>query len=142
MAIKGASPLVMVVEDHDDARKFLIEFLILEGYRVVEVTNGLEAVDIIGRKCPSAILMDLNMPIMDGLTASEHVQKYRRLFGNKLPVIALTAYHSDGMKEAAIRAGCDAYLTKPLDMRVLKATLEDLISDADSRPSKALRAVD
>jgi CheY-like chemotaxis protein len=132
----------MVVEDHDDARKFLIEFLILEGYRVVEVTNGREAVDIIGRKCPSAILMDLNMPIMDGLTASEHVQSYRRLFGDKLPVIALTAYHSDGMKEAAMRAGCDAYLTKPLDMIVLKATLENLIAEADSRPARSLRAAE
>jgi two-component system, cell cycle response regulator DivK len=119
---------VLVVEDKDDARGFLTKYLVLEGYKVLEAQNGLEAVEMVKRKCPDAILMDLNLPQVDGLSAAEQLSHYKGIAG-QVPIIAITAHDTDGMEAAALRSGCDAYLKKPLDLTELSRVLNELLSD-------------
>jgi two-component system, cell cycle response regulator DivK len=105
---------VLVVDDYDDGRHMLRLMLETKGFRVSEATNGEEAVESVRRECPDLILMDLNMPRMDGLTAARKIRECKELCRD-VPMVAVTAYHTYGMKEAAEEAGCDAYVAKPID---------------------------
>ena len=96
------------------------------GYRVVEAANGQEAVELTGQDCPDLILMDLNMPLMDGLEATEQIRECRGLCSDVV-ILAITAHDTYGMKEAAIAAGCDGYLTKPIDFKNLEKILDRLL---------------
>jgi two-component system cell cycle response regulator DivK len=118
----------MVVEDSDDTRNILMEFLVLKGCRVIEADNGKEAVTLIRRKCPDLILMDLRMPLMDGLTATTQIRRYRDTC-SKVPIIAITAHDGEGTKESALEAGCDEYLTKPIDFPLLEKMMHDILDN-------------
>ena len=120
------NPTVMVVEDSDDTRAILVEFLVLKGCRVVEADNGKEAVAFIRRKCPNLILMDLHLPLMDGLAATAQIRQYRDSC-HDVPIVALTAYDGSGVKESALEAGCSDYLTKPIDFERLEETIRRLL---------------
>jgi CheY-like chemotaxis protein len=114
---------VLVVDDFDDARLTLRRLLERRDYRVVEARNGQEAVELVRQSCPDLILLDLNMPQMDGLEAAKQIRACRDLCA-KVPIVALTAYDTYGMKEAAIEAGCDDYLTRPIDFEQLDRVLQ------------------
>jgi CheY-like chemotaxis protein len=114
---------VLVVDDFDDARLTLRRMLERRDYRVEEARNGQEAVELVRRSCPDLILLDLNMPQMDGLEAAKQIRACRDLCA-KVPIVALTAYDTYGMKEAAIEAGCDDYLTRPIDFEQLDRVLQ------------------
>jgi CheY-like chemotaxis protein len=110
-----ANPTVVVVEDSDDYRLVIRNFLESKGYNVVEASDGREAVDAVERNRPDLILIDLNLPVLDGLAATEAIRACcatRR----ETPVIALTAYDTYGIREAALEVGCSEYLVKPLDL--------------------------
>src|SRR5215204_415025 len=118
----GSIPTVLVVEDNDDTRAIICLELGRYGYLVVEAWNGREAIELARHGCPDLILMDLNLPSVDGLTAAQAI---RRL-GKKcaaVPIIAITAYDTYGIEKAALDAGCDAYLRKPLDFPSLEKTV-------------------
>ena len=117
---------VMVVEDSDDIRIMLRRSLELSGYRVIEAVNGQQAVEMVRQNCPDLILMDLNMPLMDGLAATEQIRQCREVCEN-VPILAMTAYDTYGMKEAALEAGCDGYLTKPLDFDRLEKIISRIL---------------
>jgi CheY-like chemotaxis protein len=117
---------VLVVDDYDDGRLLLKRLLESKGFRVTEATNGEEAVESVRRECPDLILMDLNMPRMDGLTAARKIRECRELCSD-VPMVAVTAYHTYGMKEAAEEAGCDAYIAKPIDQAQFERTLRRLL---------------
>jgi CheY-like chemotaxis protein len=119
-------PKVLVVDDYDDGRLLLRRLLESKGFRVSEASNGEEAVESVRRECPDLILMDLNMPRMDGLTAARKIRECRELCGG-VPMVAVTAYHTYGMKEAAEEAGCDAYVAKPIDEAQFERTLRRLL---------------
>jgi CheY-like chemotaxis protein len=119
-------PLILVVDDYDDGRFMVRRLLESKGCRVAEATNGEEAVESVQRECPDLILMDLNMPRMDGLTAARKIRECRDLCAG-VPMVAVTAYHTYGMKEAAEEAGCDAYLAKPIDEAQFHRTLRRLL---------------
>ena len=121
-----ASLTVLVVDDFADSREVLRRLLELHGYRVAEATDGVQAVEAARAYCPDLILMDLNMPRMDGLTAAQHIRAVKGLCEG-VPIIAVTAYDTYGMREAALDAGCDDYLTKPLDPRELDTVLRRLL---------------
>jgi CheY-like chemotaxis protein len=112
----------MVVEDFDDTRTMLKSLLEMSGYCVVEAANGREAVAMVQRKCPDLILMDLNMPELDGFAATEQIRRCRD-YCKKVPIVAVSALDTFGIKEAAYDAGCNEYLTKPIDFD----QLEDLV---------------
>lgn len=97
----------------------------LKGYRVYEASDGQEALEMAQRHRPSLIVMDLNMPVLDGLEA---VKNLRELEGSsqQIPIVAITAYDVPGMEEAALETGCNKYLSKPLDLSELDRTLKSL----------------
>ncbi len=116
---------ILVVEDSKDTRDVLSFSLMRNGYKVVTAVNGDEAVDVALRERPDLILMDLNMPLMDGLTATEQIRGHEEL--RKVPVLAVTAYDTYGMKEAALEAGCNGYIKKPIDFKRLDNILRRIL---------------
>jgi two-component system cell cycle response regulator DivK len=122
---KILTPTVLVVEDDKDTRITLRLNLLMRGYRVVEATNGQEAVGLAHRACPDLILMDLGLPLMDGLAATRLIRAMTKLC--KVPIVAITAYDAFGMKEAALEAGCDEYIVKPIDFDRLDDLLRSLL---------------
>lgn len=119
---------VLVAEDSADTRAVLLRVLASDGYRVVEAADGREAVEMAQRECPDLVLMDLNMPIMDGLAATERIRELKDRCGD-VPVVAITAFDTYGMKEAATEAGCNAYLIKPLALDELESVVAALLVD-------------
>ena len=118
---------VMVVEDSADTRRVLSLSLLEQGYRVITAANGREAVEMSRRQCPDLILMDLNLPLMDGLAAVEQI---RGSGGpcKDVPILAVTAYDTYGMEDAALEVGCDAYIRKPLDFEQLHDTVAQMLN--------------
>lgn len=119
---------VLVAEDSVDTRAVLRRVLAYDGYRVVEAADGREAVEVAMCEHPDLVVMDLNMPVMDGLAAVERIRELRGRCGN-VPVVAVTAFDTYGMREAALEAGCNAYLLKPLVLDELESTVAALLAD-------------
>jgi CheY-like chemotaxis protein len=105
------SPLVLVVEDYQDAREMYTEYLRYAGFRVAEASNGYEAVEKASALLPDIILMDLALPRMDGWEATRRLKRDERT--RHIPVVALTGHALSGHAESASQAGCDAFVTKP-----------------------------
>ena len=118
-------PTVLVAEDSTDTRIMLKRAFELKGYRVFEAEDGKQALDLARRYHPSLIVVDLNMPVLDGL---ETIKKFRTLEdeGDHTPIVAITAYDVYGMEEAAKENGSNIYLTKPLDLDELDRALKGL----------------
>ncbi len=110
-ADEAARPLVLVVDDFVDAREMYAEYFAFSGFRVVEASNGAEAVQKALELTPHVVLMDLSMPGMDGWEATRRLKADRRT--KDIPVIALTGHALTGFSESAKQAGCDAFVTKP-----------------------------
>jgi len=104
-------PLILVVDDYQDAREMYAEYLQFSGFRVAEARNGNEAVDQAFALKPDLILMDLSLPGMDGWTATRTLKTNIRT--SAIPVIALTGNARSDASIAAREAGCDAFLSKP-----------------------------
>jgi two-component system, cell cycle response regulator DivK len=83
------------------------------GFRVLEARNGAEGVDIAARERPNIVLMDIGLPVMDGIEATRRIREHEEM--RDLLVVALTAHHETEYRANALAAGCDAYLTKPVD---------------------------
>ena len=97
----------------------------LKGYRVFEAEDGQQALNIARSYRPSLLVIDLNMPVLDGL---ETIRSFRKLEGegDHTPIVAITAYDVYGMEEAVLQTGSNAYLTKPLDLEELDRALKGL----------------
>ncbi len=102
---------VLVVEDDPDNRKIITRVLELEGYAVVEATDGEGAIAAARRERPDLIIMDLALPGTDGWEATRRLKADPELA--RIPVVALSAYAMKGDEESALAAGCDHYLAKP-----------------------------
>ena len=127
MALKETTTLtVLVADDFADTRAVLRRMLEAHDCRVVEAADGLEAVEVARRACPNLILMDLNMPQLDGLAAAEQIRECKEL-SRGITILAITAFDTYGMREAALEAGCDDYLTKPIDADDLDKVLDRLL---------------
>jgi two-component system cell cycle response regulator DivK len=118
---------ILVAEDSADTRAVLRRMLAYRGYYVVEATDGREAVEVALSECPDLVLMDLNMPVMDGLAATERIRELKERCGD-VPIVAVTAFDTYGIREAALEAGCNAYLLKPLDLDELESVIAGLLS--------------
>jgi len=118
-------PTVLVAEDSSDTRIMLKRAFELKGYHVVEAEDGQQALDLARRYHPNLIVVDLNMPVLDGL---ETIKNFRKLEGegDHTPIVAITAYDVYGMEEAAKENGTNVYLTKPLDLEELDRALKNL----------------
>lgn len=105
------SPLILVVDDYQDAREMYAEYLQFSGFRVAEARNGNEAIEQAFALRPDLILMDLSLPGMDGWEATRQLKSDERT--QHIPVVALTGHALAGASEGAKRAGCDSFVTKP-----------------------------
>jgi CheY-like chemotaxis protein len=104
-------PLILVVDDYEDAREMYAEYLRFCGFRVAEARNGNEALDQAFTLKPDLILMDLSLPGMDGWEATRQLKADERT--RQIPVVALTGHALAGASEGAKKAGCDSFVTKP-----------------------------
>jgi two-component system cell cycle response regulator DivK len=105
------SPLILVVDDYQDAREMYAEYLQFSGFRVAEAKNGNEAVEKAFELRPDLILMDLSLPGKDGWEATRELKSDERT--RHIPVVALTGHALAGASEGAKKAGCDSFVTKP-----------------------------
>ena len=113
---------VLLVEDHEEIWDFLSRRLRRRGYDVVLAHDGQAAVDKAASEAPDVILLDMNLPVLDGWAAAGHIKK--RETTARIPIIALTAHAMSGDQEKALAAGCDDYHPKPVDFGRLVAQIE------------------
>jgi two-component system, cell cycle response regulator DivK len=104
-------PLILVVDDYQDAREMYAEYLQFSGFRVAEARNGNEAIEQAFALHPDLILMDLSLPGLDGWEATRQLKSDDRT--RHIPVVALTGHALAGASEGAKKAGCDSFVTKP-----------------------------
>ena len=114
-------PKILLVEDNEMNRDMLSRRLSRNGFEVVVAVDGAQAVTMAAAEKPDLILMDMSLPVMDGLEATRHVKAAAST--RSIPIIALTANALDEEREACRLAGMDGFLTKPLDRERLKAAL-------------------
>jgi len=114
--------VIMVVEDNEDNRDLIIKVLSHRGYEVVGVSDGHEALSRLGEVVPDLILMDINMPDMDGYTLTAKIKSIPAY--KDIPIIAVTANVMRGDREKSLKAGCDGYIQKPIDIDILTRQLE------------------
>jgi CheY-like chemotaxis protein len=105
------APLILVVDDYQDAREMYAEYLQFSGFRVAEARNGNEAVDQAFALRPDLILMDLSLPGKDGWEATRELKADERT--RHIPIVALTGHALAGASDGAKKAGCDSFVTKP-----------------------------
>ena len=117
--------LFLVVEDFEDSRYMLRQLLELAGYRVVEATDGEEAIELAVTRRPELILMDLSLPKLDGLSATRRIRQQQGL--SHVPIVAVSAHDSPGTRTEALAAGCNEYVTKPIDFDQLSLLLHRLL---------------
>src|ERR687891_566184 len=126
METRKTEPLVLVVEDYQDAREMYAAYLTFSGYRVAEATNGVEAIEKTVQLMPDIILMDLALPRMDGWEATRRLKLDERT--KHIPIVALTGHALAGHAEGARQAGCDAFVTKPCLPDALVAEIQRMLS--------------
>ena len=119
----GHRPVLLIAED-TDSNYLLLSLMLKKEYEVIRASNGEEAVRLCEQLQPDAVLMDIQMPVMDGLKATRQI----RGTGSHVPIIAVTAYAYDRDRQKALEAGCNEYLAKPLTGDTLRQTLRRLLS--------------
>ena len=121
-----SAPGILVVEDNDMNMQ-LVEFLLEEGgYSIVKATSGEEALAITREQAPDLILMDIHLPGMDGLSVVRAMKADARTA--RVPIVALTAHAMRGDKDRFLEAGCDGYISKPIDVKTFIASIRQYLS--------------
>ena len=118
---------ILVVEDQEDNRQIIRDMLAQTDYEISEAENGEEALAEIAKQRPDLILMDIQLPIMDGYTATRRIKADPAL--RSIPIIAVTSYALSGEDKKAREAGCDDYIPKPYSPRELLAKVRQYLSD-------------
>jgi two-component system cell cycle response regulator DivK len=113
------------VEDNQDNREMVVKVLKHNGYQAVEAVDGEEAIEKAKAEMPDLILLDIYLPKMDGYEAARRLKGDRHL--KHIPVIALTTHAMKGNMEEALAAGCDGYISKPINVRELSGQLEHFL---------------
>lgn len=131
-------PLVLVVEDYQDAREMYSEYLRFSGFDVIEASNGLEAIDQATAQQPDIVLMDLALPKMDGWEATRQLKADART--KEIPIVALTGHALAGHADSAQKAGCDAFVTKPCLPDALVAEIQKMLGAGRRKARQAAKA--
>src|SRR5215204_1707307 len=122
--------LILVVDDSADNVAMLSLALQQQGYRVVTASNGEDAITVATQTVPNLILMDINLPALDGLGATRRIREIEPL--RDVPVVAITAFGTEGFQRAAYDVGVSGYLTKPLDLDRMHQLIARLLSPGGS----------
>jgi two-component system cell cycle response regulator DivK len=116
------SGTILNIEDNSENRLLIRRVLMAEGYTIVEAENAMAGLEALKSVHPDLILMDINMPDMDGYSLTAHI---RALGGfEDVPIVALTANVMRGDREKSLEAGCDGYIQKPIDIDLLPKQVE------------------
>ncbi|MGI8919481.1 MAG: response regulator [Pyrinomonadaceae bacterium] len=121
-----AKPVILVVDDFDDTRLLLRTWLERKGFEVIEAENGNEAVSQAETMRPNLIIMDLEMPELDGLAATRKIRAVKEL--EKVPVLAVSAYGAEQFRDDALAAGCDEYVSTPFEPEALEKLIRSFVS--------------
>ena len=119
------SKCILVVEDQADNRRILRDLLVNAGYELIEAESGEEAITAVTARRPDLILMDIQLPVIDGYEATRRIRTNPEL--KSVPIIAVTSYALAGDDAKARAAGCDAYVTKPFSPRALLAKVQEYL---------------
>lgn len=122
---EATAKTVLLVEDFEDNRFMMRRLLEMSGYRVVEAVNGREAVEKAVSERPDLILMDLSLPHLDGLAATRRIREQDGL--SRVPIVAVSAHDTADFHADALAAGCNEYVTKPIDFDQLESLLQRLL---------------
>jgi len=120
--------LFLLVEDFEDSRFMMRRLLEMSGYDVVEASDGEQAVELAVQKQPALIFMDLSLPKLDGLAATRQIRQHEGL-GNT-PIVAISAHDSPESRTEALDAGCDEYVTKPIDFDQVGELIKRFLPEA------------
>ncbi len=137
-ARKGRSPKILVVEDTMTNRKVIVRLLEKLGYRSDAVANGKEALQALSMTSYDGVLMDIQMPEMDGLEATRRIRERERRSGVHVPIVALTAHVTQDDRDRCLAAGMDGYLPKPVRPRQLAEALERMVPSGKTRDKAVL----
>lgn len=121
----SAQRTILVVDDFDDTRLLLRTWLTRKGFQVIEAENGRQAVEAAKNQTPDFIIMDVEMPELDGLAATRQIRAMDQLAG--VPIVAVSAYGADQYRSQALEAGCDEYVSTPFDPEELEKLIRLLI---------------
>ena len=131
---RSTAPLVLVVDDVEDGREIVAEYLSFRGYRLATAADGLEALEQAFTLAPDIILMDLSLPGIDGWEATRRLKADPRT--RHTPIIALTAHALQSSREEALAAGCDSVVTKPCLPKDLEMEIQRQLAAADAKSEK------
>jgi two-component system cell cycle response regulator DivK len=115
--MQSPSKKILIVEDNQDNRELLIKILKVKGFRIIEAVDGEDALQKVSIERPDLILMDISIPKIDGYEVTRRLKNQPDF--QDIPIIALTAHAMKGDREKALKAGCDGYITKPINIREL-----------------------
>jgi two-component system cell cycle response regulator DivK len=121
------SKRILVVEDQPDSRQIIRDMLAGTDYEITEAENGEEALTAIEKERPDLILMDIQLPVMDGYTATNQIKADPAL--RSIPIIAVTSYALASEEKKARAAGCDDYVTKPFSPRQLLGKIRQYLAE-------------
>jgi two-component system, cell cycle response regulator DivK len=116
---------ILVIEDHDENRRILRDLLTSGGFEIIEAVTGLDGVRMAEKERPDLILMDIQLPGIDGYEATRRIKANPAL--HQIPIIAVTSYALSGDDAQALEAGCDAYVAKPFSPRALLAKVRQYL---------------
>jgi len=116
---------ILVVEDTEDNRQILRDLLGMAGYDMVEAHDGAQGVAMAAEHRPDLILMDIQMPVMDGYEATRRIKAIPEL--KAIPIVAVTSYALSGDEQKTRDAGCDAYIAKPYSPRQMLAKVREIL---------------
>jgi len=116
---------ILVIEDHEDNRRIVRDLLTPAGYEVIEAVTGEDGVAMAGSHRPDLILMDIQLPGLDGYEATRQIKAKPEL--RAIPIVVVTSYALSGDDVKAREAGCDAYVTKPFSPRALLAKIREYV---------------
>jgi CheY-like chemotaxis protein len=129
MSKRSSTGITILVAEDDEDNRFIMKMLLeMRGYKVSTAANGQEAIANAERERPDLILMDLRMPLLNGLAATRQLRQHTDAHLRQIPIIALSAYDPAQHRAVAIAAGCNDYVTKPIDYDRLEKLLETFLT--------------
>jgi len=125
-----AGQRILIVEDNVINRKIMRDLLRIHHYETFEAVNGLEGVRVAKELLPDLIMMDIQLPELDGYSATKQIKAHAQT--QKIPIIAVTSFAMRGEAEKAKEAGCDAYITKPIDIRQVILKVREFLPESNT----------
>jgi two-component system, cell cycle response regulator DivK len=122
---KGLSKKILVVDDNQDSRELVVKVLKNKGYEMVEAVDGEEAIEKAIAERPNLILLDISIPKLNGYEVTQKLKGMEEF--ENIPIVALTAHAMKGDRKKALEAGCEGYITKPINVRELPAQVKSFI---------------